>query len=73
MILRRLLTLTFFCLSLSTLASDFSLPIWKDKAEALGYTLPKPVFFKLVVIICLDIKQHLFLDLNALHQQAHSF
>ncbi|WP_217540711.1 hypothetical protein [Vibrio metschnikovii] len=31
------------------------------------------VFFKLVVIICLDIKQHLFLDLNALHQQDHSF
>ncbi len=47
MILRRLLTLTFFCLSLSTLASDFSLPIWKDKAEALGYTLPKPIGFNL--------------------------
>ncbi|KLV09097.1 hypothetical protein ABT56_02570 [Photobacterium aquae] len=27
----------------SVLANDFSLPIWKDKAEALGYVLPEPI------------------------------
>ncbi len=30
------------------------------------------VFFKVVVIICLLIKQLLFLDLGERHQQAHS-
>lgn len=33
----------------------------------------RAVFFKVVVIICLLIKQLLFLDLGERHQQAHSF
>ncbi|MEZ9870426.1 hypothetical protein [Vibrio sp. 10N.261.51.C6] len=35
--------------------------------------LSLPVFFKVVVIICLLIKQLLFLDLGERHQQVHSF
>ncbi len=47
MILRTLLTLTVFCFPFTTWASEFSLPIWKEKAEALGYELPKPIGFNL--------------------------
>ncbi|MVE67650.1 TonB-dependent receptor, partial [Vibrio cholerae] len=32
MILRTLLTLTVFCFPFTTWASEFSLPIWKEKA-----------------------------------------
>ena len=35
--------------------------------------LTTSVFFKVVVIICLLIKQLPFLDLGERHQQAHSF
>ncbi|MCW8336009.1 TonB-dependent receptor [Vibrio sp. SCSIO 43135] len=31
----------------SVFASSFSLPIWKEKAEALGYELPKPIGFNI--------------------------
>ncbi|EJF7196626.1 TonB-dependent receptor [Vibrio cholerae] len=47
MILLTLLTLTVFCFPFTTWASEFSLPIWKEKAEALGYELPKPIGFNL--------------------------
>lgn len=47
MILRTLLALTFLSFPVLTWADDFSLPIWKEKAEALGYELPKPIGFSL--------------------------
>lgn len=31
-------------------ADSFTLPIWKEKAEALGYTLPKPIGFSISYI-----------------------
>lgn len=43
----RNLFILFFFLPFSLAADDFSLPIWKEKAEAMGYTLPKPIGFNL--------------------------
>ncbi|MEZ8049737.1 MULTISPECIES: hypothetical protein [unclassified Vibrio] len=53
----------------------------KDKKSVHHYSLKidqidrskQAVFFKVVVIICLLIKQLLFLDLSERHQQVHSF
>ncbi|HAS8503317.1 TPA: TonB-dependent receptor [Vibrio vulnificus] len=42
-----LLSLLFAACSTPTVADSFSLPIWKEDAEALGYTLPKPIGFNL--------------------------
>lgn len=45
---RRLIPLLCgLAVSSSTFAQSFSLPIWKEKAEALGYDLPKPIGFNL--------------------------
>ncbi|MCG6273117.1 TonB-dependent receptor [Vibrio vulnificus] len=42
-----LLSLLFAACSTPSVADSFSLPIWKEDAEALGYTLPKPIGFNL--------------------------
>jgi succinate dehydrogenase hydrophobic anchor subunit len=42
-----------------------------DEVVKINYTVT--VFFKVVVIICLLIKQLLFLDSGERHQQVHSF
>lgn len=47
MTFRTLITLFLFSLPSLSWASDFSLPIWKEKAIALGYELPKPIGFSL--------------------------
>ncbi|HIF9257656.1 TPA: TonB-dependent receptor [Photobacterium damselae] len=45
---RRLIPLLCgLAVSSSAFAQSFSLPIWKEKAEALGYDLPKPIGFNL--------------------------
>ncbi|MGF1686623.1 TonB-dependent receptor [Photobacterium japonica] len=45
--MKRYLLLLLAALSSSANATSFSLPIWKEKAEALGYELPKPIGFSL--------------------------
>ncbi|MEZ9421342.1 hypothetical protein AB4229_15855 [Vibrio breoganii] len=53
-------------------AFNFTQSKWRSiVSEAL--TPLGSVFFKVVVIICLLIKQLLFLDLSERHQQVHSF
>ncbi|WP_032468370.1 hypothetical protein [Vibrio sp. RC586] len=47
MILRTLVILMLYSLSHPVWAETFSLPIWKEKAQALGYELPKPIGFSL--------------------------
>ena len=45
--MKRYLLLLLATLSSSANATSFSLPIWKEKAEALGYELPKPIGFSI--------------------------
>ncbi|MGL4380514.1 MAG: TonB-dependent receptor [Vibrio sp.] len=47
MTLPRLLILALLTLSCTAHADTFSLPIWKEQAQALGYELPKPIGFSL--------------------------
>ncbi|EHU9470211.1 TPA: TonB-dependent receptor [Vibrio vulnificus] len=68
-----LLSLLFAACSTPTVADSFSLPIWKEDAEALGYTLPKPIGFNLsymtmeqgINVDSIDLQGLDFIQLNA--------
>lgn len=45
--MKRYLLLLLAALSSGANATSFTLPIWKEKAEALGYELPKPIGFSI--------------------------
>ncbi|HDY8066704.1 hypothetical protein LO82_18375 [Vibrio vulnificus] len=68
-----LLSLLFAACSSPTVADSFSLPIWKEDAEALGYTLPKPIGFNLsymtmeqgINVDSIDLQGLDFIQLNA--------
>ncbi|EKO5189655.1 TonB-dependent receptor [Vibrio vulnificus] len=68
-----LLSLLFAACSTPTVADSFSLPIWKENAEALGYTLPKPIGFNLsymtmeqgINVDSIDLQGLDFIQLNA--------
>ncbi|EIT7143810.1 TonB-dependent receptor [Vibrio vulnificus] len=68
-----LLSLLFAACSTPTVADSFSLPIWKEDAEALGYTLPKPLGFNLsymtmeqgINVDSIDLQGLDFIQLNA--------